>query len=126
MTKPYTVSYDAAAGHVTVRVVGSATHEDHCAARDEAVLLCKRNACFRLLVDLGGLSTVRSSTVSCFSFGASLANEPQHYRIAHVLPRDVKSAADVRFTSTVEANRGITSGEFQSIEEAEQWLREGP
>jgi len=62
--------------------------------------------------------------MSCFSFGESLAASPLHLRVAHVLPEDARSAGDVRFTSTVVANRGMPTGEFKSIEEARRWLLE--
>lgn len=122
MTKPYMVSFDEDTGIIIVRVIGNATHEDHCAARDEAIQLCLSNKCSNLLVDLRELSTERSSTMTCFAFGESLAEKSQHFRIAHVLPRDVKSVEDVKFTSTVEANRGIITEEFENIEEARRWL----
>jgi hypothetical protein len=116
------VSFDEEKGIIMIRVIGSATHEDHCAVRNEAVRLCKSSRCSKLLVDLRELTTERSSTMDCFSFGESVASVPQHFRVAHVLPRDAKSAGDVRFTSIVEANRGKITREFGSIEEAEQWL----
>lgn len=105
-------------------MVGSVTHEEHCAAREEAVRLCKSNECSKLLVDLRELCTDRSSTLSCFLFGESLAKEPQYLCIAHVLPKDPTSAKDIKFTSTVEANRGKSTREFESIAEAERWLLE--
>ena len=122
MTKPYTASFDEEAKIVRVRVIGSVTHEDHCAARDNAVKLCESNRCSKLLVDLRELSTERSSKMDCFSFGEMLARTPQQLHIAHVLPTDSKSAEDVRFTSKVMHNRGKITAEFYSIEEAEQWL----
>jgi hypothetical protein len=125
MTKPYAASFDEEANVVRVRVTGSATHEDHCAVRDEAIKLCETNGCLKLLIDLRKLCTERSSTMSCFSFGENLAKIPLRIRIAHVLPTDAKSAEDVRFTSSVESNRGKITGEFHNIQEAEQWLLGG-
>jgi len=122
MTKPYTVSFDEEARIVRVRVIGSATHEDHCAGMDDWVKLCESNKCSKILVDLRELSTDRSSKMDCFSFGEMLAGISQQLYIAHVLPTDAKSAKDVTFTSKVERNRGKTTREFSSIEEAEQWL----
>jgi len=37
---------------------------------------------------------------------------------------DLRSRGDVRFTSTVEINRGRSAREFDSIEEARRWLLE--
>jgi len=122
MKESFSVSLDQNGDIVIVRVVGDAAHEDHCAAMDEAVRLCREHKCSRLLVDLRELSTVRSSTMSCYSFGEALAGAPLPLRVAHVLPADDKSAEDVRFTSTVVANRGKPTGEFKSIEEARRWL----
>jgi hypothetical protein len=62
--------------------------------------------------------------MGCFSFGEKVADSMRHLRLAHVLPGDDKSKADVRFTSTVEANRGILSREFDTVEKAQQWLLE--
>ncbi|MCU0639975.1 MAG: hypothetical protein MUF59_08910 [Candidatus Krumholzibacteria bacterium] len=123
--KAYSVRFDEDWGIVVVRVVGNAAHEDHCAAQQEAVRLCLEHKCSYLLVDLRDLSTRLSSTMSCFSFGESLASAPLHLRVAHVLPQDARSAGDVRFTSTVVANRGMPTGEFKSIEEARRWLLGG-
>ena len=122
--KEYSVRFDEDAGIVVVRVAGDATHEDHCAAQQEAVRLCQEHKCSNLLVDLRDLSTRHSSTISCFSFGESLAAAPLNLRVAHVLPEDARSAGDVRFTSTVVANRGMPTGEFKNIEEARRWLLE--
>ena len=124
MTKPYTVSFDKSVWAVMIRVFGAASHDDHCAVRDEAIRLSQENECSRLLVDLRELITERSSTMDCFSFGESLAKATQYryLRIAHVLPSDAESKQDVRFTSTVEANRGKSTREFETVEEAMEWL----
>ena len=122
---PYEVAFDASDMTVTVQVSGEATHEEHCAARSEAVLLCQEEHCSRLLVDLRGLNTARSSTLGCFDFGRSFPQTSPPIRLAHVLPRDAKSRADVAFTSTVEANRGVSSREFETVDEARKWLLEG-
>jgi hypothetical protein len=122
MTKLYSVSFDEERQIIRVRVIGSATHADHCAALDEAVTLCERNRCSKLLVDLRELSTELSSTMNCFDFGELLARTPQYLHIAHVLPADTSSAEDVSFISNVEANRGKETREFHSIQQAEQWL----
>jgi len=124
MTKSYTVSFDEEARIVRVRAIGSVTHEDHCAVWDNTLKLCESNRCSKVLVDLRELSTELSSKMDCFSFGEMLARTPLHIYIAHILPTDAKSAEDVRFTSKVERSRGKITGEFYSIEEAEQWLLE--
>jgi hypothetical protein len=60
--------------------------------------------------------------MSCYSFAESLARSAQKIRLALVLPTDDKSKNDVIFTSTVMANRGASSREFESIDEAKKWL----
>jgi len=62
--------------------------------------------------------------MGCFIFGESVAYTLPTVLIAHVLPTDAKSREDVRFTSTVEANRGRSTGEFETIKEARKWLLE--
>jgi hypothetical protein len=119
---PYSVSFDDKDGIVYVTISGPAVKDDHYAARDEAFQLCQDNTCSRLLVDLRDLDARAVSVMGCFTFGEALAKSSLHLRIAHVLPTDTKSAAHVIFTSTVEANRGKSTGEFKTIEKARQWL----
>ena len=119
---PWSVTFDDADGIAVVRVWGEARPEDHWAAQNEAVRVCGEKRCSRLLVDLRELSTALSSTTDCLDFGQSLARKATSIRLAHVVPRDAKSKADVRFTSTVEANRGAVSREFETVEEARKWL----
>ncbi|MBN2013301.1 hypothetical protein JW960_28480 [candidate division KSB1 bacterium] len=83
---------------------------------------CQEQNISRLLVDLRDLNTKNIATSGCYSFGASLALTCPLLRIAHILPKDRKSNDDVRFTSTVETNRGIMTGEFSTVEEARDWL----
>jgi hypothetical protein len=119
---PYAVSFDDKDGIVYVTITEPAVKDDHYAARDEAFQLCQNHSCSRLLVDLHNLDARAITTTRCFIFGEALAKSPLHLRIAHVLPIDVESAAKVKFTSTVEANRGKSTGEFKTIEEARRWL----
>ncbi|MBN2437201.1 MAG: hypothetical protein JXL20_01220 [Deltaproteobacteria bacterium] len=118
---PYSVSF-AEEGFVLVVVSSPCTRDDHYSAMNQAVTLTERHVCSSLLVDLRELSTEAFSTTGCFTFGKKLAETTTHLKIAHVLPSDAKSSQDVRFTSTVEANRGKTTGEFSTVEEARQWL----
>jgi hypothetical protein len=57
-----------------------------------------------------------------FRFAEEIPKEAQGLRIAHVLPAHDLSSKDIRFLSTVQVNRGVSSQEFTSIEEAENWL----
>ncbi|UCE59245.1 MAG: hypothetical protein JSU63_17595 [Phycisphaerales bacterium] len=119
---PYNVDFDETDRIVIVQVSGAASRDDHHRARDEAWRLCRENGCSKALIDLRELNTSRASTLSCFTFGESVSQTAPNVRLAHVLPTDVKSKNDVKFTSTVEANRGLATGEFDSIEEAKRWL----
>ena len=123
--KLYRVSFDEDEAIVRVRMVGKASHEDHCAAQDDAVQLCLDKKCQKLLVDLRELSTELSSTASCILFAESLA-KAQQLRIANVLPVDSKSAEDVRFVSTITSFHGHSAKVFSNMEEARQWLLQKP
>jgi hypothetical protein len=124
---PYKVSYDKQDKIVIVRVFGKAIHDEHRFARKEAFQLCKENNCSGILVDLLDLDTEKSTTLGCYESGESLAQGvvSPTTRIANVLPKDPKSAADVKFTVTVAANRGRITDVFDSIDEAKRWLIEG-
>ena len=121
---PYEVSFDEDQGIVNVRVSGTATRDDHYGARDEAFWLCQQNGCSKLLVDLRELDTSGISTTGCFTFGVALSKTAPEVRIAHVMPANDKSSEDVEFTSSVAANRGKSTGEFKTVEEARKWLNE--
>jgi len=124
--KLYRVSFDEGEAIVRVRIVGKATHEDHCAAQDDAVQFCLGKNCQKLLVDLRELSTELSSTSSCILFAEPLAKRPVQLRIANVLPVDSKSAEDVRFVSTITSIRDHSTRVFSDMEEARQWLLQKP
>jgi hypothetical protein len=116
----YTVSLEE--GLVLVSVASPCTKDDHYAALDQALALCEQHKCSRLLVDLRNLSAETFSTFGCFTFGRNVAERTRYLKIAHVLPSERRSKENVIFTSTVEANRGKTTGEFATIEEAKVWL----
>jgi hypothetical protein len=119
---PYSVTLDEKEGIVRVALSGQLTHADHCSVLDEVLRIHQAAGASRILVDMRELDTVRSSAMDCFSFGESLAKKMPSVRIAHVVPVDTKSRRDVRFTSTVEANRGVVSAQFETLDEAEGWL----
>ena len=118
----YSVSYDEENGIVHVAFSGSAVKEDHYAAFDEALRLSGEHACLRLLVDLSSLCTSSISTMESFDIGVAVAKTPLNLRVAHVFPAHAKARENVRFASNVEANRGRTTGEFETIERARNWL----
>lgn len=119
---PYKVSFDKSDGIVSVIVSGIATKEDHYAARDEAFKLCRGKKCSKVLIDLRDLHAENYSTMECFTFGESVVLKAPSVRLAHVLPKNIESREQTRFTSNVEANRGLHTNEFTTIEEARDWL----
>ena len=119
---PHKVSFDQKDGIVYVTFSVSALRADHYAAFDAASRLCQEHACSRLLVDFSGLCSSNLSTTDSFCFGEAVAESPTYLKIAHVLPKHPKANENVRFASNVEANRGKTTGEFQTVEEARNWL----
>jgi hypothetical protein len=122
---PYEVSFDEQDKIVLLRASGLVTHEEHTAARRQAAQLCRERKCSRVLSDLRELDTEKSSTLNCFDYGESLAQEvPPSIRIAIVLPTDLDSSEDIEFVSNVAANRGRPTLLVRTIEEAKQWLLE--
>jgi hypothetical protein len=119
---PFQVSYDSDDQIIILRVSGDIPDEEHYTARAEAIRLCRENHCGRMLVDLRELSTTQITVSNSYAFGKSVAEEISSLKLAHVLPQDSKASADVLFTSTVEANRGVNVRQFGSMEEARNWL----
>jgi len=118
----FAVFFDQAEKIATVRISGRASREDHYTARKEALRLCRENNSLKLLVDLRELITENSSVMDCFAFGESFPLLAPRACIAHVLPADEKSKKDVKFTSNVSANRGLLTAEFETIDQAKNWL----
>jgi hypothetical protein len=118
----FTVSFDPDARIVMVKISGTVSPQDHHAARSEALRACRENNSRKLLVDLRELNTGPSSVMDCFAFGESFPLLSPMACIAHVLPTDEKSKKDVRFTSNVSANRGLLTGDFETIDQARSWL----
>jgi hypothetical protein len=126
MKMPYEVSFDEQDEIVLLRASGLVTHEEHTAARRQAAQLCRENKSSKILADLRKLDTEKSSTLNCFDYGESLAQENISLStlIAIVLPTDLGSSEDIEFVATVAANRGRAPLLFKTIEEAKQWLLE--
>jgi len=123
---PWTVSFDESNGIINACVSGTTTIKDHYGVLDEVLELCHKNGCLRLLIDLREWAYSRLGTIACFNFGRSVARMSPDLRIAHVMPKDAQSRDDVYFACTVEANRGVRAREFETLEEATQWLLDGP
>jgi hypothetical protein len=98
--------------------------EDHYAACREALNTCREKSISRLLVDLSGLRSRGFPTPGCLRFGERAAEALPGIKVAHVLPADQNLRRDIAFTITVEANRGMPVGEFDTVEDARTWLLE--
>ncbi|MCK5842003.1 MAG: hypothetical protein KAH31_07540 [Candidatus Sabulitectum sp.] len=120
----YSVVFSEEDAIVQVTILSRATEKDHFAAMNEVFKLCREHSCSSILVDLREMNSQAFSTFECFTFGKIFAERSPHFWLAHVLPADSETRNDVKFTSTVEANRGKSTGEFATVEEARQWLLE--
>jgi len=121
---PYNVSFDKKSDVVQIQVFGVDKVEDHYAALDEGLQLCRKNKCSKLLVDLRTLDIKIRGSFGCFLFAKSVAEKAPGIKIAHVLPSETSTRNDINFISTVESTQGGYSREFESVEEALNWLRE--
>jgi hypothetical protein len=119
----FTVSFDPDTEIVMVKVSGRVSPQVHHAARSEALRVSRENNSLKFLVDLSELNTEDSSVMDCFAFGESFPLLSPMACIAHVLPTDEKSKKDVRFTSDVSANRGLLTGDFETVDQAKSWLK---
>jgi hypothetical protein len=119
---PYRVSYDEENAIILVTFSSPAVKEDHYAALEAALQLCREPGCSKLLVDFCNLVTSNLSTMESFAIAETIARAAPHLMIAHVLPQNAKALENVRFASDVEANRGKSTGEFETVEQARNWL----
>ncbi len=119
---PYELFYDSDNGIVSIRIRGLLSRREHVEVRDGGFRLCYENRCWRILLDLREIDLGGFSTVEFYDFGQSVAAALPGVRVAHVMPRDNEAKKDVRFISTVEANRGVSTAEFESVERAREWL----
>ncbi len=122
----YTVSFDHNDRLVIIQISRTSTFNDCCTAREEALRLCNKQHCPKLLVDIRELKNNRPSPVDCYYFGESLSYAQLPFYIAHVMPTDVTIHEDAHFIRTVAVNRGVSLKEFEDIDEARTWLMEKP
>lgn len=118
----YTVSFDETIHIISVTVCGKTTPDEHSIMHSEIIQLCKEKHCSSLFVDLRELNTSLHSFPDFIIIGESLAKALPGLRVATVLPKNSKSKADIEFTATVAANRGVICKEFENIDEAKKWL----
>ena len=119
---PYEVSYEEQDGIDRVVFSGSAGKDEHSAAIDETLRLCRDRACSKILADFSALCTSHLSALDTFFFGETVANAPFALRIAHVLPEHAGGRRNVQFATLVETNRGKLSEVFETAEQAREWL----
>jgi len=120
---PYQILHNDKDGFVQVAFSGMVIKEDHYAALDAAVQLCREKETTKLLVDFSDLDTSQLSTMEVYSLGELVAKIKQIHYIAHVIPTHSKARESIVFASNVEANRGMTTREFENLEDAIAWLR---
>ncbi len=126
---PYEVAVDEVNKIILVRVWGYATNNDHLNARSEAAKLCDKHQCKNLLIDLKDLKTGKGVTlISSFRFGETLIKGvlPLDTRIAHVMPIDPDAHRAVLYAMTVAQKQGGAVKDFDTPEEARQWLLSEP
>ena len=124
---PFEVTLDEERAIVRVRVYGAATHAEHLAARREAARLSVSRGWPRVLTDLRDLKTKAAvSTMTCYEFGSTYQEEQggRVCRFATLMPLDAQAREDVKFTTTVGANRGTIVRLFTDEQQALEWLLE--
>jgi hypothetical protein len=119
---PLQTTFDQVAGIIQVCSIGEVQKSDHLAAWGAAVQLSREVGCRKLLVDLHNLHASTLTIEECFSFGEMVAASQDIDFIAHVLPSTHEAREHVQFASTVEANRGKNTEEFETADDARNWL----
>jgi len=126
---PYEVTVDETNEIILVRVWGFATNNDHLNARSEAAKMCDERQFKNLLIDLRDLKTGKGVTLmSSFRFGETLIKGalPADTRIAHVMPSDEDAHRAALYATTVAQKQGGAVKDFDTLEEARQWLLSEP
>ena len=118
----FNISFDPDAKIVMAKISGRVSPQDQNTARREALRVCRENNSLKILLDLRELNTQDITVMDCFAFGESFPLLSPKACIAHVLPIDEKSKKDVKFTSNVSANRGLLTGDFETVDQARSWL----
>ena len=118
----YQTIFDEKDGIVRVVFSGSPLKEDHYSALESVIQLCNEKKTSKVLIDFSGLDSSHLSTIDVFSFAEVVAKTKQILRIAHVFPKHLKARENIRFASSVSANRGKITKEFENVEDAVSWL----
>ena len=125
----YSVYVDERGRILQVRLEEPMPFEEHLAARERALELCRQHRFHRILVDARALKgPVLPTTLDLFEFGSAwpvLAGE-YSIRLAGVLPQDPQVRQWLSFGESVGANRGFHTASFENVEQARAWLLSVP
>lgn len=125
---PYEIAPLKTENVVRLRVFGATHLPELDAASSEALAMCRNNRCRKMLVDLKEMETSRFvSTIDWYEFGKRFARQGSRIklRVAFVAPVEAAALRDVRFISSVIANRGIINRELPHRKMALAWLMGG-
>lgn len=125
---PRSVSYDAEAGLVLIRIEGRVDMSVIRAALPQVLRVAAEHDCFRVLSDLRE-ADLMISTVELYDLPQTIADamskagvKVQKYRRAIVIARNLE---DFAFFETVARNRGHVLRTFHDVDAAKNWLIKG-
>jgi hypothetical protein len=125
----YDVSVDEQGRILRVRLQDAVPFEEHLAARERVLELCRQHGFHRILVDARELKgAALPTTLDLFEFGSTwpiLAGE-HSVRVAGVLPHDPHVREWLSFGERVGMNRGFYTTSFENLEQARAWLLSAP
>ena len=122
---PYDLSQIDRDGVIRLLFSGKPDLREHEEARSAAAELCETMGCWRLIVDMTKLESIKScSTVDLFEFGRqfSMGQFPPKTKIA-VVSEDSRKP-ELGFVVTVARNRGFFMKIFNDVDEAQRWLQQ--
>jgi hypothetical protein len=121
----YDVSVDERGRILQIRLANAVPFEEHLAARERVLELCRQHSLRRILVDARELKgPVLPTTLDLFEFGSTWPVLGRKYsvRLAGVLPEDPQVRQWLSFGEQVGANRGFHTASFENVEQARAWL----
>ncbi len=122
----FEISIDDRHGIAEIRLARQMSYDEHLAARQELLELCRARKLRKILIDARDLCGKPPSTMELFDFGASWAKlglETPALLVVGVLPRDTAARNWWEFGETVATNRGFVTRTFDHLEQARAWLR---
>jgi hypothetical protein len=117
----YQISFERKSAYLHVTVRGENTKENVVAYLKEIREACRRSDCFRVLIE-ERLEGPRLDVMDVFAIASegSMDALGVYEAIAYV---DVNAGELMGFAETVAVNRGMPVAVFQSVTDAELWLR---